>query len=125
MYFALSPMVTCLLSAPSGGQRAWAVPCRVEGSHADHVGGVACQVLQLHAQLRQEESAESLSLILQLKLPIINLARQITQINYFRILQSDGLAAVLKHFRPSLIKSVYQAKDQLVTWLLFYTNRIE
>lgn len=92
MYFALSPMVTCLLSAPSGGQRARAVPCRVEGSHADHVGGVASQVLQLHAQLRQEESAESLSLILQLKLPIINLAKQM---NNFRICQSDGLLSLI------------------------------
>ncbi len=77
MYFAWTCVqrITCLLSAPSGGQRARAVPCRVENSHADHVGGVASQVLQLHAQLRQKESAESLSLILQLKLPIINLER--------------------------------------------------
>lgn len=46
--------LTCLLSAPSGGHGAGPITCSVEGSHADHVGGVTCQVLQLHTELWQE-----------------------------------------------------------------------
>lgn len=65
--------LTCLLSAPSGGEGAGPVPCGVEGGHADHVCGVACQVLQLHAQLGQEERPQPLRLVLQLELPEVDL----------------------------------------------------
>lgn len=68
-----SLQLTCLLSAPSSGQGAGPVPCSIEGCHADHVGGVARQVLQLHPELRQEQSAQALRLVLQLKLPEIDL----------------------------------------------------
>lgn len=67
--------LTCLLSAPSGGQGAGPVACSVEGCHADHVGGVARQVLQLHAELRQEQGSQALCLILELELPEIDLQK--------------------------------------------------
>lgn len=67
--------LTCLLSAPSGGQGAGPVACSVEGCHADHVGGVARQVLQLHAELRQEQGAQALCLILELELPEVDLRK--------------------------------------------------
>ena len=68
--------LTCLLSAPSGGQGAGPIPCSVEGRHTHHVGGVARQVLQLHPELRQEQSAQALRLILELELPEIDLERE-------------------------------------------------
>lgn len=68
-----SVQLTRLLSAPSGGQGAGAIPCSVEGWHADQVGSVACQVFDLDPQLRQEESAQTFRFILQLKLPEVNL----------------------------------------------------
>lgn len=64
-----------MLSAPSGGQGAGPVACSVEGCHADHVGGVARQVLQLHAELRQEQGSQALCLILELELPEIDLQK--------------------------------------------------
>lgn len=71
--------LTCLLSAPSGGQGAGPVACSVEGSHADHVGGVTCQVLQLHPELWQEQRSQALRLISELILPEIHLGHQITR----------------------------------------------
>lgn len=62
-----------MLSAPSGGQGAGPIPGSIEGCHADHVGGVAREVLQLYPELRQEQSSQALRLILELKLPIIDL----------------------------------------------------
>lgn len=72
--------LTCLLSAPSGGQGARPVACSVEGGHADHVGGVTCQVLQLHPELWQEERSQALRLISELIFPEIHLERQITRV---------------------------------------------
>lgn len=71
--------LTCLLSAPSGGQGAGPVARSVEGRHADHVGGVARQVLQLHPELRQEQRPQALRLVSELIFPEIDLERQITR----------------------------------------------
>lgn len=68
--------LTCLLSAPSGGQGPGPVPCGVEGDHADHVGGVTCQVLQFHPELGQEQRPQALRLISELILPEIHLERR-------------------------------------------------
>lgn len=72
--------LTCLLSAPSGGQGAGPVACSVEGGHADHVGGVTCQVLQLHPELWQEQRSEALRLISELIFPEIHLEHRITRV---------------------------------------------
>lgn len=64
---------TCLLGAPSGGRAARPVPGGVERGHADHVGGVTSQVLQLHPPLRHEEGPQPLRLVLTLELPKVNL----------------------------------------------------
>lgn len=72
----ISVRLTCLLSAPSGGRRARAVPGGVEGGHAHHVGGVARQVLELDPSLGQEERPQTLRLVLQLELPVVNLQQK-------------------------------------------------
>lgn len=64
---------TCLLSAPPGGLAARPIPGGVKRGHADHIGGEACQVLQLHAPFRHEEGSQALCLVLPLELPEVNL----------------------------------------------------
>lgn len=69
--------LTCLLSAPSGGQGPGPVPSSVEGGYADHVGGVTCQVLQLHPELGQKQRPQALCLISELIFPKKHLENQI------------------------------------------------
>lgn len=64
---------TRLLSAPPGRRAAGSVAGSVEGGDADHVGGVARQVLQLHPSLGHEQRPEPLRLVLALELPKVNL----------------------------------------------------
>ena len=64
---------TCLLGAAPGRRAAGSVPGSVEGGHADHVGGVTGQVLQLHPPLRHEQSPQPLGFVLTLELPKVNL----------------------------------------------------
>lgn len=55
-----------MLSAAPRRRAAGSVPGRVEGRHADHVGGVAGQVLQLHPSFGHEQSPQPLRLFLSL-----------------------------------------------------------
>lgn len=64
---------TCLLSASPGRWTARSVSGRVKRGHADHIGGVTGQVLQLHPSFRHEQSPQPLCLILTLELPEVNL----------------------------------------------------
>lgn len=73
MFVILLAPPTCLLGAPPGGRTAGPVPGSVERGHADHVGGEARQILQLHAPLRHEEGPQALRLVLPLELPEVNL----------------------------------------------------
>lgn len=86
---------TCLLSAPSGGQGAGPIPCSIEGCHADHVGGVACQIFKLHPELWQEQSSQALRLVLELKLPEVDLRTE----------SSHGFLAGLKTNTGGIIES--------------------
>lgn len=68
---ALSP--TCLLGLAGGGRAPRPLPCGIEGCHADHVGGVAGQVLELHTGLSQEKRLHPLGEVLPVGFPEINL----------------------------------------------------
>lgn len=67
----LSP--TCLLGLAPGGGAARPFPRGIEGCHADHVGGVAGQVLELHSVLSQEKRLHPFGEVPPLSLPEINL----------------------------------------------------
>lgn len=71
----MSDPFTCLLSPRSRRRAPGAVAGRVEGCYADHVGGVAGQVLQLHPSFRHKQSPQTLRLVLTLELPEENLHR--------------------------------------------------
>lgn len=64
---------TCLLSLASGGCAPWPIPRSIEGCYADHVGCVACQVLELHTVLSQEKRLHPLREVSPLDFPEINL----------------------------------------------------
>lgn len=64
---------TCLLCPCLHGDTAGPVPGRVEGGHADPVGGVARQVLQLHRRVGQEKGLDPPALVLPLLLPEMDL----------------------------------------------------
>lgn len=72
----LRGLPTCLLGLAQGRGAPRPFPRSVEGRHADHVGGVAGQVLELHAVLSQEECLHPLGEVLPLGLPEINLQTQ-------------------------------------------------
>lgn len=67
---------TCLLGLAPGGGAPRPVPRGVEGCHADHVGSVASQVLDLDAVLGQEKCLHPLGEVPPLGLPEINLRAQ-------------------------------------------------
>lgn len=71
-----SLLPTCLLGLAPGGGAPRPVPCSVESCHADHVGGVAGQVLELHAVLSQEKCLHPFREVPLLFLPEINLWAQ-------------------------------------------------
>lgn len=70
----LSP--TCLLGLAPGRRAPRPVPRGVEGRHADHVGGVASQVLEFDAVLGQEKRLHPFREVPPLGLPEINLWAQ-------------------------------------------------
>lgn len=72
-----------MLSAAPRRRAAGSVSGRVEGRHADHVGGVAGQVLQLHPSFGHEQSPQPLRLVLSLELPEVNLRGMREAINRY------------------------------------------
>lgn len=72
-----------MLSASPRRRAAGSVPGRVEGRHANHVGGVTGQVLQLHPSLGHEQSPQPLRLVLSLELPKVNLRGMREAINRY------------------------------------------
>ena len=87
--------VTCLLSASPGRRAAGSVPGRVERGHADHIGGVTGQVLQLHASLGHEQRPQPLRLVLTLELPEVNLRGITRAINKCKCTSTQGIMLLL------------------------------
>lgn len=71
-----APSPTCLLGLALGGGAPRPIPSGVEGGHADHVGRVTRQVLELHTVLSQEKRLHSLREVPPLGFPEINLWKQ-------------------------------------------------
>lgn len=72
-FAAIAAAPTRLLGASPRRRAAGSVPRCIEGGHADHVGGVASQILQLHPSFRHEQSPQPLRLILTLEFPKVDL----------------------------------------------------